>query len=156
MLPPASLAKSAKLRIHTVPGWGEVVELGELPEEQFKRVEVAFTSNDYPPRSLREGNQGLVEAWVVVGPNGRVAQVGIVRAPDRGIAIEVSGLLQRRIRMKFDAWPGKFVRVKLPPIQFRIRDCDGSYAIENVSGGITVDSERDCRPLISLPATDGY
>ena len=134
-------------KVRTVPGWGEVIEFGALPAEMFARVQAIFTPYDYPTRSLREGHQGLVESWVMVGPDGRAAQVGIVRAPDRPIAEAVSGMLLRRWRIKLNVPPGKFVRVKLPPIQFRFKDCDGAVALEPQQGAVQVFAEKFCRPV---------
>lgn len=144
-------AAPAKPRIITISGYGEVVDLGELPADMYRRVELTFTENDYPPRSIRESHQGLVESWVIVGQDGRVAQVGIVRAPDLAIANVVSGILQRRLKLKFIAWPGRYVRVRLPAIQFRIRDCDGSEALLPREGAPQVVGEKLCRPETVTP-----
>ena len=143
----ASATNPAYPKFRSIPGWGEVIELGALPADLFARVQAIFTPFDYPTRSLREGHQGLVESWVIVGPDGRVAQVGIVRAPDRPIAEAVSGMLLRRWRIKLNVPPGKFMRVKLPPIQFRFKDCDDTVALEPQQGAVQVFAEKFCRPV---------
>ena len=143
----ASATKPPHPKVRTIPGWGEVIELGALSADLFPRVQAIFTTNDYPPRSLREGHQGLIESWVIVGSDGRVAQVGVVRAPDRPIAEAVSGMLLRRWRIKLNVPPGKFMRVKLPPIQFRFKDCDGAVALEPQQVAVQVFAEKFCRPV---------
>ena len=143
-------AKPSKPVIRVVPGWGEMVDLGEWPTDMFVRAQALFTNNDYPTRALREGQEGIVESWVVVAPNGRAAQVGIVRAPSKLIGEMTLGLLQRRFRVKFPQRPGKFVRVKLPPIQYRIGDnCDNNPRTPEIAGTVQVVGDAAC-PLIMV------
>lgn len=145
-------AKPTKPIVSVVPGWGEVVDLGQWPPDMLVRAQNLFRGDDYPMRALREGQEGIVESWVVVAPNGRAAQVGIVRAPSRLIGELTIGILQRRFRVKFPQWPGKFVRVKLPPIQYRIGDnCDNNPRAPEIAGTVQVVGVGTCPLIMDTP-----
>lgn len=133
---------------------GGLVEAGDWTPDPIKpvRLENYFTSNDYPTRALREEREGLVRADVVFGPDGRVFLVeiyGSSGSPDLDRAVQ--SILQRRMKRAWPEWPGRYVRVKLPPIQFRITGCDDEPPTPLREGGVAIDATRFCRQPDTTP-----
>lgn len=108
-----------------------------------------FTPNDYPVRAMREERSGVVRASAVFGPDGRVFLIEITGSsgsPDLDQAVRST--LTRRMRRSWLEHPNRFVRVMLPPIQFRLNDCDANVPQQPaVDGAVLVDAKLFCRPV---------
>lgn len=99
-----------------------------------------FTANDYPTRALREGVEGVVEGKAVISPEGRVVLIEITSSPIDTLAATVATTIQRRLRRPYRDRPGRYVRVKLPPVQFRLPECTtGEPITPAIPGAILVD-----------------
>lgn len=133
---------------------GGLLEAGDWTPDPAKpaRFQYYITPNDYPTRALREERSGVVRATAVFGPDGKVFLIeinGTSGSPDLDQAVQL--ILQRRMRRSWLEWPGRYVRVRLPPIQFRINECDGSYSSVAVPGAVTVDASLYCQsPVTSV------
>lgn len=130
---------------------GGIVEGGVWTADPLKPVtfDNYFTPNDYPVRALREERTGVVRATAVFGPDGRVFIVEITGSsgsPDLDQAVRT--ILQRRMRRSWPEYPGRYIRVTLPPIQFRLADCGQTFATAPVAGAVLVDAQtRYCREV---------
>ncbi len=127
---------------------GGLVEAGDWSPDLAKPVpmEKVILSFDYPTRAIREERTGVVRAEAVFGPDGKVFMIAITGSsgsPD--LDRTVQSTLQRRMRRSWPEWPGRYVRVKLPPIQFRISGCDDEPPPPAVEGATLVDGVRYCR-----------
>ncbi|MFM5953983.1 MAG: energy transducer TonB [Novosphingobium sp.] len=127
---------------------GGLIQAGDWTPDPAKPVPMdkVILSIDYPTRALREERSGVVRATAVFGPDGRAFLIeinGTSGSPDLDQAVQ--SILQRRMRRSWPEWPGRYVRVKLPPIQFRIIDCDGSYSSSAVPGAVVVDAALNCQ-----------
>jgi hypothetical protein len=109
-----------------------------------------ITPNDYPPRSVRSGEHGIVEASVIIAPNGRVMSGFITRSAHEQLDAAVLKNVKRRIKHVFPAFPGRYVKAKLPPIHFKLTGCDfDDNQTETPAGALVV--EGVCRrPDISI------
>lgn len=149
----SSWAVSARTATSIVTDTDKVVDKGAWPKDPKSRarIEHSILPWDYPPRSLREKQEGVVESWVIFGPNGRPNQVGIISAPSRLLAETFEGLMLRRLRNPFDPSRGRFVKVRLPPFQFRLHPCMTERPITPaVKNAIVVDAECS-RTLFQKP-----
>ena len=107
-----------------------------------------FTTYDYPLRALREERSGVVRATAVFGPDGKVLFVDVNGSSGHADLDQmVRSILQRRMRRSWPEHSGRYVRVKLPPIQFRIADCDGNFAVAPLEGAAVVDGIPNCRTV---------
>lgn len=127
---------------------GGLVDAGDWTPDLARpaKMENYITPNDYPTRALREVRTGVVRANVVFGPDGKVFMVeltGSSGSPDLDRTVQAT--LQRRMRRAWPEWPGRYVRVKLPPIQFRISGCDDEPPTPAIEGAVLVDGVRFCR-----------
>lgn len=127
---------------------GGLVEAGDWTPDPARPVPFAkiLTANDYPVSAMRREIEGVVEAWAVIGPDGRVVLIEIVRSPDAALAQTVTTIVTRRLPRSFAEHPGRYVRVKLPLIQFRLLPCDGMPAGAGpVEGAVVVEARQICR-----------
>ncbi len=129
---------------------GGLIEAGDWTPDSAKPVkfENYITPNDYPARALRQERTGVVRATAVFGPDGRVFLIEIVGSsgsPHLDQAVRAT--LTRRMRRTWPEYPGRYVRVKLPPIQFRIIHLDGDPPAAPVKGAVLVDA-KEIRCLI--------
>ena len=128
---------------------GGLIQGGDWTPDPAKPVtfDKYFTSNDYPTRAMREERGGVVRATAVFGPDGRIFIVEITGSsgsPDLDQAVRST--LWRRMRWAWPEHPGRYVRVKLPPIQFRIIYCDDEPPAPPVEYALQVDAKANCRP----------
>ncbi len=133
---------------------GGLVQGGDWTPDPAKPVKFQnyITPNDYPTRAMREERTGVVRATAVFGPNGRVFLIEITGSsgsPDLDQAVR--SILTRRMRRLWPENPGRYVRVKLPPIQFRISDDDGKFETPPLEGAVQVDGVRLVRPVYDTP-----
>jgi len=127
---------------------GGLVEAGDWTPDPVKPtpMEKVILSHDYPTRALREERTGVVRAAAVFDPNGKVLLVEVLTSsgsPDLDRTVQAT--LQRRMRRAWPEWPGRYVRVKLPPVQFRISGCDDEPPTPAIEGAVLVDGVRFCR-----------
>ncbi|MFM5923360.1 MAG: energy transducer TonB [Novosphingobium sp.] len=127
---------------------GGLVEAGDWTPDPARPVPIerVILPNDYPTRALREERSGVVRATAVFGPDGRVFVVeidGTSGSPDLDQAVQA--ILQRRMRRSWPEWPGRYVRVRLPPIQFRINECDGEFSAPAMPGAVTINASLYCQ-----------
>ena len=81
-----------------------------------------FTDDDYPPSSMRTGESGTVSASAIFGPDGALLTIQTTGA-SLTLREATAHLLQRRTgiaKVKFDKFPGRYVRVPMPSITYRI------------------------------------
>ncbi len=120
---------------------GGVVEFG--PMDLTKFFDRPFVnSNDYPSRALREGREGIVSIEILVSPHGRGIDASIIKSsfPDLGAAV-VKNSLRRISGLTIPEHPGRYVRVKLPEVQFRISACnDDDELTEKQLDALIVDA----------------
>ena len=133
---------------------GGLVQGGDWTPDPAKPVKFQnyITPNDYPTRAMREERSGVVRATAVFGPDGRVFLIEITGSsgsPDLDQAVRST--LARRMRRSWAEHPGRYVRVKLPPIQFRISDDDGKFEAPPLEGAVQVDGVRLVRPVYDTP-----
>lgn len=119
---------------------GGVVEFGPLDLAKF--FDRPFVnSNDYPSRALRERREGIVSIEILVSPDGRGINASVIKSsfPDLGAAV-VKNSLRRISGLTIPEHPGRYVRVKLPDVQFRISTCkDGEELTPKQQGALIVD-----------------
>lgn len=129
---------------------GGLVDGGTLKAADLTRI---ITNDDYPARAIREEHEGVVESEVIITPEGRVLMVVVIRSPDRTIGDEVQKIVMRRLRVKnLLPVPGRYVRAKLPPVQFRIRPCPGEGEMTPaIEGALLVDGWCIPRPNLEFP-----
>jgi len=133
---------------------GGLVQGGDWTPNPDKPVKFQnyITPNDYPTRALREERSGVVRATAVFGPDGRIFLIEITESSGHlDLDQTVRATLTRRMRRSWAEHPGRFVRVKLPPIQFRIRDSDGTVDTPPLEGAVQVDAVRLVRPVYETP-----
>lgn len=133
---------------------GGLVQGGDWTPDPIKPVKFQnyLLPHDYPVRAMREERSGVVRATAVFGPDGRIFIVEITGSsghPDLDQAVR--SILQRRMRRSWPEYPGRYVRVKLPPIQFRISDDDGKFETPALEGAVQVDGVRLVRPVYETP-----
>lgn len=103
-------------------------------------------SDDYPVRALREGKEAVVESWAVMSPYGWAAMVEVAPGTPEPFASIVRQTLTRRMRWKTSRWPGRYVRVKLPLFQFRVRPVDGTAVTPAIPGAVVIDAVPPPQP----------
>lgn len=148
----------ARLRARAVPGadavmtkaidrQGGLLAGGRLTTAQFRPF---IGADDYPARALREKSEGVVEADAILAPDGRVLHVVITRSAAPIFDETVEKLALRRLRVRdVSTFAGRYVRVTLPPIQFRLPACaDGSTRAPQVAGAIPVDASYCRQPIV--------
>lgn len=126
---------------------GGLVEAGAWTPDPERPVpfERILTGDDYPLRAARSDTQGVVQARAVIGPDRRVLLVEIVGSPDAVLSETVVKLVMRRLRRSYPEHPGRYVRVTLPPIQFRVIGCDKDKALPEVlPGAVLVEARMRC------------
>lgn len=127
-----------------------LIDVGLLTPNPAKPVPLQklVTENDYPTRAMREEMEGVVTGTAIIGPDGRVVLVEIAGSPDPLFAKTVSGLIQRRLRRPYPEHPGRYVRVQLPPVQFRLPECMTDEApTAAVPGAILVEAQCRQQPV---------
>lgn len=133
---------------------GGLVQGGDWTPDPLKpaKFQNFITPNDYPTRAMREERSGVVRATAVFGPDGRIFLIEITESSGHlDLDQTVRATLTRRMRRSWAEHPGRFVRVKLPPIQFRIRDSDGTVDTPPLEGAVQVDAVRLVRPVYETP-----
>ena len=133
---------------------GGLVQGGDWTPDPAKPVKFQnyITPNDYPTRAMREERTGVVRATAVFGPDGRVFLIEITGSSGSPYLDQaVRSILTRRMRRLWPENPGRYVRVKLPPIQFRISDDDGKFETPPLEGAVQVDGVRLVRPVYDTP-----
>lgn len=126
---------------------GGLVQGGDWTPDPTRPVPFAkiLLDDDFPVRALRREIEGVVEAWAVIGPDGRVLLVEVVGTPDAALAQAVITTVTRRLRRSFTEHPGRYVRVRLPLIQFRLLPCDGTRAPDDPApGAVLVQAQQRC------------
>ncbi len=115
---------------------GGVANLGLLKQD-------FITSDDYPSAALRNGEEGVVSLTVIFAPDGRGVQASVTKGASSTLDAAVVGLAIRRLRNpKFADHPGRYVRARLPDIQFRLLGCDkGEAVMPAIPGAVLVDSK---------------
>jgi TonB family protein len=108
---------------------GGIVEIASV--EGANKFNRAFISgNDYPSRAIRQEEQGTVSSEALVGPAGRVIEIFIIKSsmvPQLDETVAKVG--RRRIRITFPQHASRYVKVRLPDVQFRLPECDGLRTI---------------------------
>ena len=85
----------------------------------------------------------------MIGPDGRVVLVEVEPSGSPDLDQMVRGIVQRRFRRTFTEYPGRYVRIKLLPIQFRIQHCDKDEPVTKpVEGAALVDGLSCFQTLI--------
>ncbi len=109
------------------------------------------TGDDYPTRALREEIEGVVESTAIISPEGRIVLIEVTSSPNDSMARMVATTLQRRLRRPYAEWPGRYVRVKLPPVQFRLPECTTDAPITPaIPGAILIDGACRQPPVYSV------
>lgn len=122
------------------------------PARKSGKFSSYWTANDYPVRTLRQEREGVVTASAIFGPDGKVVYIEITSSADLSLAAAVRSTMQRRLRRIFPEYPGRYVKVKLPPIQFRIVSCDKSEPVTAaIEGMVQVDGTLPCSQTILIP-----
>lgn len=129
---------------------GGLIDGGTLKTADLTRI---VTNDDYPARALREEREGVVESEAIIMPDGRARMVIVTGSSEKALGDEVRKLVMRRLRAK-NLLPvaGRYVRVKLPPIQFRIHPCPNQRPITPaVEGALLVEGFCIPRPDMDVP-----
>lgn len=129
---------------------GGLLDGGALQVANFQPF---ISADDYPVRALREESEGVVEAEAVIAPNGRVLHVVVTRSASPTLDEIVQRLVVRRFRLKDKPeFAGRYVRAKLPPIQFRLPRCmTDSARTAAVEAAILVDGDACRQPILDVP-----
>lgn len=139
----AGIAGADKIMAEGFKRAGGLVDRDTLRAEDMQRV---VTSDDYPARARREKIEGVVETEAIFSPDGRVLQVIFANAPPPSLADEVRKVVARRLRLR--PAPDRYVRAKLPPIQFRLPTCvTETERTPAVGGALLVDDSYCPQPL---------
>ena len=110
-----------------------------------------LNTNDYPVRALREEVEGVAQSTAIISPEGRVVLIEITSSPHDAMAKMVATTIQRRLRRPYAEWPGRYVRVKLPPVQFRLPECTTNAPITPaIPGAILVDGQCPQPPNLGV------
>jgi hypothetical protein len=139
----AALPEALKLLEADIKRTKGIVDIGVVGEaNNFNRSFI--TSDDYPPSALRSEEEGVVSVTLLVAPSGRGLQAFVTKGASPRLDAEVAKLAARRLRLKFPDHPGRYVRVRLPDIQFRLdRSCFNEPSTPAIGGAIVVEGE--CR-----------
>jgi hypothetical protein len=129
---------------------GGLLDGGALQPANFQPF---ITADDYPARALRDESEGVVEAEAVIAPNGRVLHVVVTRSASPTLDEIVQRVVVRRFRLKDKPeFARHYVRAKLPPIQFRLPNCDtGADRTPAVEAAILVDGTYCRQPIQDVP-----
>jgi hypothetical protein len=129
---------------------GGLLDGGALQMVNFRPF---ITADDYPPRAIREESEGVVEVEAVIAPNGRVLHVVVTRSASPTLDEIVERLVVRRFRLKDrPEFAGRYVRAKLPPIQFRLPNCTTDTArTPAIEAAILVDGDYCRQPIQDVP-----
>ena len=141
---------------------GGAVDGGLLTPDPAKPypLEKLFLPDDYPTRALREEVEALLQGWALIGPDGRAVDVQLTSTAPSGPTVDqivktAQGILQRRLRRPYAEFPGRYVRVTLPPIQFRLPECTTNVPLtEAPPGAIVVEGSCRQQPLYSVTIVD--
>jgi hypothetical protein len=124
------------------------VDGGQLTLESGNLAHI-MTADDYPPSAQRNEEAGIVEASVIIAPNGRIVGGVVTHSATPALDAEVLKAFGRRARqLNFPAFPGRYVKAKLPPVQFKLNPCNMPSAskIETPAGALIVEAQ--CRSEI--------
>ena len=154
MLVEAGVASALPMMNREYARLGGLVQGGDWTPDPAKPVKFQnyFTPDDYPTRALRQERTGVVRATAVFGPDGRVFLIEITESsgsPD--LDQTVRSTLTRRMRRSWPEYPGRYIRVKLPPIQFRIIHSDDNPPAAPVEGAVLVDGKKIRSPVYETP-----
>jgi hypothetical protein len=95
-------------------------------------LQFSMTDNDYPTRAMRDEESGLVSVTVILGPDGRTLKVEQATGASPRLASEVAKIAFRRARIKparRKEFEGRYVRVRLPDVFFRLAECDNGQVL---------------------------
>lgn len=126
---------------------GGLVQGGDWTPDPIRPVPFAkiLRNDDFPVSAQRREIEGVVEASAVIGPDGRVLLVEVIGSPDAALAQAVITTVTRRLRRSFAEHPGRYVRVRLPPIQFRLLPCESKRApADLVPVAVLVQAQQRC------------
>jgi hypothetical protein len=134
---------------------GDGGQLTEAPSTDSSKPAITrfIVPEDYPPRAIREEQEGPVEATVIIAPDGRVVSGFINRGSGKLLNNAVLKMASRRLRkLYFAKFPGRYVMAKLPPIWFSMAKCS-ERETQTPPGAILV--EAYC-PTIQIQKTITY
>jgi Gram-negative bacterial TonB protein C-terminal len=141
-----SMAGSAGARVlidADIKRTGGAIEFGLVGEAQGLRSGF-IVADDYPAKALREEQQGVVAARMLIAPNGRAVLGEILRSSGPMLDQALIRNAIRRLRLKFPDHVGRYVWVRLPDVQFRLKQCVTGDALEPVQQGAVL-VEAECR-----------
>ena len=105
--------------------------------------------NDYPSRAVNEGIEGVVNASIIVDPEGKIVDIRPNGKFQPLLFEVVRASAERRLKkLKFENHSLKYVRATLPPVQFRIKGChfvEGQKLTEPLADAIIVT--YDCKRI---------
>ncbi len=132
-------AAAAKLLEADMARTHGAVDVGQLTVEHGNLARIT-TENDYPPSAIRQEEEGIVEASVIIGPDGRIMQGQITRSASPTLDAEWLRVVSRRARkLTFPNTDGRYVKAKLPPVHFKLGACEsGSELAKSPPGAIVI------------------
>ncbi|MEG3148535.1 energy transducer TonB [Sphingomonas sp. ZT3P38] len=123
---------------------GGLARAGPLSREQGNLTSI-FTDDSYPREAVRAGEEGVVEASAILSPEGSVMAVMITRSASPTLGKTVARLLSQRARgIRPVGFPGRYVQVQLPPIQFSLRQCQENLPQPPVVPGALLLQMKSC------------
>ncbi len=125
---------------------GGLAQAGRFSPEQGNLAQI-FTAEDYPAAALRAEEQGVVEASALIAPDGRIIAVIVTRSASPALDKAVSRLIPSRARgMTPPGYSGRYVQAPLPPIQFRLKQCERDAPADPILPGALLVQSDFCPP----------
>jgi TonB family protein len=124
-----------------------IVDVGLLKTENH--IAGSISDDDYPPSAQRNEEDGVVSVTLLIAPNGRGIAAFVTKGATPTLDAEVAKLMARRFRFEFPNHRGRYVRVQMPDVQFRLPECSGGRESDPAIPGAIVVTARCRRERIS-------
>jgi Gram-negative bacterial TonB protein C-terminal len=119
---------------------GGLRDLG-LATPEMLRNRTLFTTDDYPPSAIRNEEEDTIGLSLIVGPDGRVIDALVERGTSPTLIVETIRIVTRRARLNVPKGTSRYVKVRLPDVQWRLAECMKDAPPQKaVEGATVVDS----------------
>ena len=146
----AGYAEGRMLLDEDIRRTGSLVEI-QNPDDVVSTARTFITGDDYPPRAMRNEEEGIVSLKLLVGPDGRGVDGFVTKSAGPILDAEVVKVAIRRIRVKATQYAGRYLMLTLPDIQFILPECLSDRPPNPAPGAVAVIGTICPRPVQEAP-----